>query len=145
MWINTTYKIYIKFYLIFVGRVITNHHLSSFYFVMHTNLVRVIIWTNKVLKIRGPLVMCTLTTLIMDNITQECSPKMCTANNTMPFFVTFTVIVHLQYYCIFWFLISSSQPTLRDTKPTQHIEITHPNNVNLNWRSTMWRPFTHTI
>ena len=27
--------------------------------------------------------------------------------------------------------LSSSQTTSRDAKPTQHIEITHPNNVNL--------------
>ena len=37
--------------------------------------------------------------------------------------------------CIFrsrWFVYSAgSQTTSRDAKPTQHIEITHPNNVNL--------------
>ena len=35
---------------------------------------------------------------------QECTPKMCTTNNTMPFIVTLTVIVYRQYYCVFWFL-----------------------------------------
>ena len=33
---------------------------------MHINLVRVNIWTNKVLKSRGALVMCTLPTLALD-------------------------------------------------------------------------------
>ena len=45
-------------------------------------------------------------------------------------FVSESVYVDLQYVFQAQSL-SSSQTTSRDAKPTQHIEITHPNNVNL--------------
>ena len=42
--------------------------------------------------------------VIEPKINQECSPKMCTANNVMPFFVvTLTVFVFLQYYFTYFF------------------------------------------
>ena len=41
--------------------------------------------------------------------------------------------------------LSSSQTRSRDAKPTQHIEITHPQSSIQNWRSTRWRPVTNTI
>ena len=41
--------------------------------------------------------------------------------------------------------LSSSQTASGDTKPTQHIEITHPNNVNLKLASLQLHPHTHHI
>ena len=39
-------------------------------------------------------------------------------------------------------IINSSQTTSRDSKPTQHIEITHPNNVNFKLSPTLFNIYT---
>ena len=92
----------IEKYVIIIKQTII--YLSKFYFVMHINLVRVKILTNKILKTRGVWSCAHCQFWHCTQVSHECSPKMCTTNNAMPFFVTLTVIVHLQYYCIFSFL-----------------------------------------
>ena len=63
------------------GRIVTNNYIFIIIlFLMHTNLVRVIIWTNKVLNTRGALVMCILTTLALDrrlsmSALRKCAPQ----------------------------------------------------------------------